>query len=93
MTQRQAPNTFRIYGIFGDATDLSACGPAQAGRRVWINGIELSPEESWSIRIHSPERVRLGLRRKRAKPTCLGHPVGVHRRQRVKDLESENPIR
>ena len=60
MTQRQAPNTFRIYGIFGDATDLSACGPAQAGRRVWINGIELSPEESWSIRIHSPERVRLG---------------------------------
>lgn len=47
------------------------------------------------------ERLRLELRRERAKPTCLpvrrmqtrlGHPVEIHR-QSVKDLESENPIR
>lgn len=47
------------------------------------------------------ERLRLGLWRERAKPTCLpvrrmqtrlGHPVGIHR-QSVKDLEPENPIR
>lgn len=38
------------------------------------------------------ERLRLGLWRVRAKPTRLGHPVGIHR-QSVKDLESENPIR
>lgn len=46
------------------------------------------------------ERLRLVLRRGRAKPTCLpvrrmqtrlGHPVGMHR-QSIKDLESENPI-
>ena len=68
---RSRPNV-----IFGEADS----------RRVWVDEVELTPEESWTYRIHSPDGFQWGYSGSGLSQLGLGHPTH-DRRQGVQLAE------